>query len=95
CIMERGPVREVLRNPQHPYTRSLLAAIPRIKDTSDRLRAIKGEIPSPLERPGGCPFHTRCQQMIPGRCAEHKPDAYPVGPDHFSSCFLHEEVRSD
>ena len=67
-IMERGTAKEIVHQPQHPYTQSLLKAIPHLDRLGERLTAIGGDIPSPLERPQGCPFHTRCEQVIPGIC---------------------------
>src|SRR5215207_5805774 len=58
-VVEYGPVREILRNPKHPYTVELLRAVPRLVKTSVlRLVSIEVSIPSPFERPSGCPFHT-------------------------------------
>ena len=67
-IVERGPVRNVLKDPQHPYTRGLLQAIPSLDRLSRRLHPVPGDIPSPSARPNGCPFHTRCTEMKPGLC---------------------------
>ena len=60
AIVEKGPVREIIRNPKHPYTRGLLRALPDINNLDAPLQAIPGSIPSPLERPSGCVFRTRC-----------------------------------
>ena len=90
-IVERGPRREIFHNPKHPYTVNLLRAIPRIgRGARQRLVAIEGEIPSPLERPPGCCFHNRCREMIPGRCDVYIPEVTQVGPNHTVSCFLYE-----
>lgn len=60
-IVERGPLREVLEHPKHPYTRGLLASMPRLDgDFKAPLRAIPGMVPPPALRPSGCPFHPRC-----------------------------------
>ncbi len=90
-IVERGPRREIFHNPKHPYTINLLHAIPRIgKGQGQRLVAIEGQIPSPLDRPPGCRFHTRCQEMIPGRCNVDVPKITQVGNNHTVNCFLYE-----
>jgi len=60
AIVEKGPVREIIKNPKHPYTRGLLNALPDINNLDAPLRPIPGSIPSPLERPSGCVFRTRC-----------------------------------
>ena len=59
-VVERGPVNEILKNPKHPYTRGLLNALPDINNLDAPLKPIPGNIPSPLERPTGCVFRTRC-----------------------------------
>ena len=90
-IVERGPGHEIFHNPKHPYTINLLRAIPRIgRGASQRLVAIEGRVPSPLERPPGCCFHNRCREMIAGRCDVHVPKVTQVGPNHTVNCFLYE-----
>jgi oligopeptide/dipeptide ABC transporter ATP-binding protein len=60
AIVEKGPVREIIKNPKHPYTKGLLKALPDINNLDAPLQPIPGSIPSPLERPSGCVFRTRC-----------------------------------
>ena len=60
AIIEKGPVREIIKNPKHPYTRGLLEALPDVNNLDAPLKPIPGSIPSPLERPSGCVFRTRC-----------------------------------
>ncbi|MCL5776266.1 ABC transporter ATP-binding protein [Limibaculum sp. FT325] len=71
-IVEKGPVRQVIRAPAHPYTLGLLNALPRLDDLDAELTPVPGDIPSPLERPHGCVFHTRCPVAI-ARCREEVP----------------------
>ncbi len=59
-VVEKGPVNEILKNPKHPYTKGLLEALPDINNLDEPLRPIPGNIPSPLDRPTGCVFRTRC-----------------------------------
>tara|TARA_A200000113_G_scaffold4760_1_gene5177 strand:- start:84 stop:1067 length:984 start_codon:yes stop_codon:yes gene_type:complete len=59
-IVEKGPVNEILKNPKHPYTKGLLQALPDINNLDEPLTPIPGNIPSPLDRPTGCVFRTRC-----------------------------------
>ena len=87
-IVETGPVREVLRSPAHPYTRGLLNALPKLDALDEPLAPIPGDIPSPLERPGGCVFHTRCPEMIRSLCDASLPAPAEVGAAHRASCFL-------
>ena len=60
AIVEKGPVREIIKNPKHPYTRGLLKALPDVNNLDAPLQPIPGSIPSPLERPSCCVFRTRC-----------------------------------
>ena len=59
-ILEKGPVNKILKNPKHPYTKGLLQALPDVNNLDEPLRPIPGNIPSPLDRPSGCVFRTRC-----------------------------------
>ena len=67
-LIEKGSVRQVLRNPGHPYTRGLLEALPRLDDLDRPLKPVKGDIPSPLDRPSGCVFNTRCPVSLGSDC---------------------------
>ncbi len=93
-IVEQGPVREVIKNPKHPYTKGLINALPQLDDIDAPLEAIPGDIPSPLDRPVGCVFNTRCPEMISGRCDVDSPKRLSVGHDHSVSCFVAEEQSS-
>jgi oligopeptide/dipeptide ABC transporter ATP-binding protein len=62
-MVEQGKVRDVIRDPGHPYTQGLLNAIPKLDDLDAPLTPVPGDIPSPLERPEGCVFHTRCDRV--------------------------------
>lgn len=87
-MVEQGPVDEVFRSPAHPYTKSLLSAVPVADPRHPRQRvALSGEVPSPLDLPSGCPFHTRCPVAIP-LCAEKHPTPVSVSPTHTASCHL-------
>ena len=89
-IVESGPVREVLHSPAHPYTRSLLNSLPKLDALDEELTPIPGDIPSPLERPSGCVFHTRCREAIDGRCSVDVPLSSEVASGHEASCFLNQ-----
>ncbi len=88
-LVEQGPVRDVLRNPSHPYTRGLLDALPDLDDLDTPLRPIPGDIPSPLERPPGCVFNTRCNDAIAGRCNVDIPQFIQINENHRAACHLH------
>lgn len=72
-LVEVGSVREVIRQPQHPYTQGLLHAIPKLEALDEPLTPVPGDIPSPLERPPGCVFHTRCPEVF-SACDQYKPE---------------------
>jgi oligopeptide/dipeptide ABC transporter ATP-binding protein len=86
-IVEEGPVRAVFSAPQHPYTRGLLASVPRF-GAGRRLRAIEGMAPPLDARPPGCAFHPRCPDRFEPCTAAPPPD-FRVGDDHRAQCYLH------
>ncbi|QDZ09907.1 ABC transporter ATP-binding protein [Devosia ginsengisoli] len=86
-IVERGPVKEVLENPKHPYTRGLLASMPRLDgDFKAPLKAIPGMVPPPVLRPTGCSFHPRCEWAVPGFCNMISVLETELGNDHMVAC---------
>ena len=91
-IVEQGPVRDVIRTPAHPYTRGLLDALPRLDDLEAPLKPVAGDIPSPLERPPGCPFHTRCSLTEP-RCSQSAPPMKKFTDGHTAACFVEADKR--
>ena len=86
-IVEEGPVRQVIGDPRHPYTQGLIKALPRIGGKGE-LTPISGDIPSPLQRPGGCVFHTRCLQVF-GPCAAEIPSSVEISDGHSAACHLY------
>jgi peptide/nickel transport system ATP-binding protein len=93
-VVEYGPVREILRNPKHPYTVDLLRAVPRLgKTAGQRLVAIEGSIPSPFQRPSGCPFHPRCSRAMEGRCEVQMPALTQLDDQHSVRCLLYEPEK--
>jgi peptide/nickel transport system ATP-binding protein len=86
-IVEFAPVAEVFVSPRHPYTRALLRSVPNLRaGPRQRLATIGGAVPHPGSRPVGCPFHPRCPEVIPGRCAAEAPPEIPSGQTG-ASCF--------
>jgi oligopeptide/dipeptide ABC transporter ATP-binding protein len=87
-IVESGPTRQLLANPRHPYTQALLSAAPRVDEPGRhaRIRLI-GELPSPLDPPSGCKFHTRCPHAME-ICRSVAPKTVAVGPGQKAACHL-------
>ncbi|WIJ24510.1 ABC transporter ATP-binding protein [Devosia sp. RR2S18] len=86
-IVERGPVGEVLEHPKHPYTRGLLASMPRLEgDFKAPLRAIRGMVPPPALRPSGCSFHPRCDWARADLCPLVDLRETDLGHQHTVAC---------
>ena len=85
-IVEVGPAEELVRDPKHPYTQALIAAVPVPEPAQQRERIVlKGDIPSPINPPSGCRFRTRCP-IATERCAAEEPLLRPVGKDRVAAC---------
>jgi len=85
-VMEIAENQELFENPLHPYTQALLSAVPVPDPEVKKERIIlKGDIPSPINPPSGCVFHTRCPVAMP-ICKEVKPELREVKPGHFVAC---------
>jgi len=90
-IVEYGDAEEVFTNPQHPYTKALFDSIPRLDTIGmEGLKTLSGQIPSPINPPTGCAFHTRCSCAC-DRCAECVPEQIDLGGGHYVSCLLHKK----
>lgn len=87
-VVEIAPTEALFTNPRHPYTQALLAEVPRLSTEKRRFQPIKGEIPSPLNPPPGCHFHTRCPFAGP-RCSREVPRMIHDGANAVS-CHLHD-----
>jgi len=87
-MVEMTSREELFRNPLHPYTQALMSAIPVPNPRLKRQRTIlKGDVPSPLNPPKGCRFHTRCPVAIE-KCSHEEPPFIEVSPDHWAACWL-------
>ncbi|MGQ0752622.1 MAG: ABC transporter ATP-binding protein [Betaproteobacteria bacterium] len=88
-IVERGTADEVLENPQHPYTRVLLSAVPVLdRDTGREVIRLQGDLPSPVNPPSGCHFHPRCPAAMP-RCRVAYPENARFSATHSARCHLY------
>ena len=85
-IVERAPVAELFRRPEHPYTVGLLGAIPRLHGEQARLASIEGQVPSPLRRLPGCRFAERCP-FVMTRCRGEAPALATLHADHHVACW--------
>ncbi len=88
-IMEIGPTEQIFSNPKHPYTMSLLRSIPEVDPSLDvERKSLEGQVPSPINPPSGCSFHTRCSEATE-ECAETDPELVAIddnGEMHLSAC---------
>jgi peptide/nickel transport system ATP-binding protein len=88
-VVESAPTDAVYADPNHPYTRALLAEVPNLAKRARSYVPIKGEIPSPLNPPPGCHFHPRCPQAGP-RCGRDVPALQAIAPGRLSACHLND-----
>ena len=87
-IMEKASIEKIVYEPLHPYTKALISAVPVPDPTAERIEAvIKGEIPSPINPPPGCRFHTRCPVAIE-ICRKKEPPLIDIGGEHMVACHL-------
>jgi oligopeptide/dipeptide ABC transporter ATP-binding protein len=84
-IMEYGPIGAIFSQVRHPYTKGLLDSIPQLGEKKERLDAIPGQVPDPMDLPIGCKFHPRCYLMIEA-CKKEEPPLFRIDEDHFSRC---------
>jgi peptide/nickel transport system ATP-binding protein len=91
-IVEYGAISEIFSHPLHPYTQALLRSIPKVgRKSRQRLLAIAGTVPVPLDPPQECGFAGRCAQYIAGRCDVRVPDLIAVSANHQVRCVLYEQ----
>jgi len=87
-IVELTDTSELFNNPQHPYTEALLSAVPVPDPTLKRERIVlEGDVPSPINPPVGCYFHTRCRYAQP-ICSQEEPKLINIGNEHYVACHL-------
>jgi peptide/nickel transport system ATP-binding protein len=92
-IVEVAPTETVFRRPNHPYTRALLAELPRLDTTRRAYQPIQGELPSPLAPPPGCAFHPRCPHAT-ARCRSERPILRALSAGHASACHLNDAASA-
>ncbi|MGN0714466.1 MAG: ABC transporter ATP-binding protein [Anaerovoracaceae bacterium] len=87
-IMEEAPVRELFKDPKHPYTFGLMNSIPKMTEVKEHLYTIKGLVPNLLHLPQGCRFCPRCEKAMK-ICTMYEPDLYETEDGHKVRCFLY------
>lgn len=94
-VVEEGPVEKIFTNPEHPYTKGLLASVPDMRFKKQSLYSIPGNVPKPGSIKEGCRFAARCSEVF-GRCTVESPPLYQIAAEHKTRCFLYdtEEVAN-
>jgi oligopeptide/dipeptide ABC transporter ATP-binding protein len=92
AIVEIAPRTQLYADPRHPYTQALLASVPRPRPDRQRARTVVGELPSLLDAPAGCAFHTRCPHAT-DFCASERPQLRPVGDGRLAACHYEPGAR--
>lgn len=93
-IVESAEVRELFKNPLHPYTIALMKSLPKLTERVERLFSIKGQPPSPHDLPRGCRFYPRCDEAL-DICANEYPPIVQVRDDHYTSCWARQGSSCD
>jgi oligopeptide/dipeptide ABC transporter ATP-binding protein len=88
-IVEHAGNREIFRNYLHPYTEALLSAVPSLKSKRGERILLTGDVPSPLDPPPGCRFHTRCHKVLPV-CRSEEPELVEISTGHYVACHLYD-----
>jgi oligopeptide transport system ATP-binding protein len=94
-IVELGPAADVFGHPLHPYTQALVSAVPLPDPRRERQRRrilLPGDPPSPMNPPGGCPFHPRCPHAI-GKCSQVVPAFETLAPNHEAACIRLKDIN--
>lgn len=93
-VVEQGTKREILKEPQHPYTQGLIRSLPKIHGREEKLYSIPGTVARPKVDQVGCRFAPRCEFAFE-RCFNESPALYPVGDGRESRCFLHDDKEGE
>lgn len=88
-VVEEATVFELFADPKHPYTKGLIASVPKLGERKDELDSIKGQVPSPMNMPMGCKFAQRCERAM-DICLQLEPPMYDTGMQAKCACWLYE-----
>lgn len=92
-VVEQADIDSLFYDPKHPYTQALIRSIPRLgAGRTQKLNPIEGSVPDPFNRPTGCPFHSRCDQFMPGKCDVIHPKLTTLEDGRTVRCLLYEDV---
>lgn len=93
-VVEQADVDSLFYDPKHPYTQALIRSIPRLgAGRTQKLDPIEGSVPDPFNRPSGCPFHSRCDQFMPGKCDVIHPDLITLDDGRTVRCLLYQDTE--
>jgi peptide/nickel transport system ATP-binding protein len=93
-VVEQADVDSIFYDPKHPYTQALIRSIPRLgAGRTQKLDPIEGSVPDPFNRPTGCPFHSRCDQFMPGKCDVIHPDLITLEDGRTVRCLLYQDAK--
>jgi len=93
-VIEHGRKSKLISNPVHPYTKGLIKSIPVMDRDQKRLEQIKGLMPSPLDLPDGCKFHSRCSRKS-HRCRNYNNELIEIEKNHFATCSEARQIKND
>ncbi len=94
-IVESGTVREIFKNPKHPYTIGLINSLPKMGQSNKRLEPIEGSVPTPINLPNICGFYDRCTKAIKGLCDNKPCEMANISETHKVSCFLYNDNKEE
>ncbi len=90
-VVEQGSVEQIFHDPQHPYTRDLLASLPRMEQRREWLTTMRGSVPDPYSQPAGCAFHPRCSEFRAGLCDTMEPQPVSREDGREVRCLLYDD----
>ncbi len=93
-IVEKGTMREIFKEPAHPYTIGLHKSKPNVMEDVDRLFSIPGQVPNPIDMPTTCYFHDRCDRCCE-KCSGDYPEMVQLSPTHFVACHRAKEIYEE